>query len=466
MADNKAQIGLVGLAVMGANFARNLANNNVRTVVYNRTTEVMEQFIVEHGNENLTGQADLEAFVKSIEAPRKIILLVKAGPAVEAVIESLTPLLEKGDTILDFGNSNYHDTQKRFDSLKEKGIHFFGCGISGGELGALSGPSLMPGGEEEVWKDIKPILESVAAKDFNGNPCVTLIGHGPAGHYVKMVHNGIEYGLMQIIAETYDILKTTFKFSPPDIAKIFKKLNDGKLNSFLYEITVQVLNKEDDLKDGYLIDAIKDKAGQKGTGNWTAVDSLERGVATPTITEAVYARILSSERKLKAKSSNPEDLTTLNKEKFFDSLENGLLAANILTYTQGFNLIKKASEDENWNIDLSEVSRIWQGGCIIRSSILSSFEKDLSSNPNSLLEGNLTSKIINESILSLKWSLVALSYVQEVPSPCLVSALNYYLSLAQERGSAVMIQALRDNFGAHEYERIDKEGSFHTEWNK
>lgn len=455
----KAQIGVIGLGVMGAAFSRNLAGKSIQTAVYNRTREVTENFIKEHGNVNISATYSIKELTANLEIPRKIILLVPAGDPVDSVIDELLPHLEKDDTILDLGNSFYGDTQKRFESLKEKGIHFMGCGISGGEKGALMGPCLMPGGEKSSWENIKPLFEQTAAKDFEGKPCIAYIGPGSSGHFVKMVHNGIEYALMQIIAEAYDFLRTVYKLSADKIADIFSHLNKGRLNSFLFEITEQVLRKKDPETGKPLIDLILDEAQQKGTGNWTAEDSLRRGIAIPVITEAVYARIISGSQKTphESKNADPPPL-----EQFIPILENGLLAANIISYFEGYEMIISASKEEKWDINPAEISRIWQGGCIIRADILKEFQKDYEKSPSANL---LSEKNLKETSSDLT-KLVSVFAENGIPAPCLASALNHYKSLTRMHGPSNIIQALRDNFGSHTYKRIDKEGTFHTEWEK
>jgi 6-phosphogluconate dehydrogenase len=469
MAD-KAHIGIIGLGVMGANFARNLSGKGIRTAVYNRTKEVTDKFIMEHGNNNIVSAYSIKDLADHLEKPRKIILLVPSGDAVDSVIESLLPGLEKEDIILDLGNSFYEDTQKRFESLKEKGIRFMGCGISGGEKGALEGPCLMPGGEKTSWENIKPTFEKAAAKDSNGNPCVTYIGPGSCGHFVKMVHNGIEYALMQIIAEAYDILRTLYNLSADETAEIFSRLNKGRLSSFLFEITEQVLRKKDSETGKALVDLILDEAEQKGTGNWMAADSLKRGIAIPVIAEAVYARTVSGEKELRQELENiygsPGKTDLLPLEQFFPILENGLIFSNIIAYCEGYEMIMATSRKEKWDINPAEIARIWQGGCIIRAEILKEFQKDLGSSPSlNLLAGKDISKITKETIADLK-KLVSIFTENGIPAPCISSSLNYYATITRSHGPAGIIQALRDNFGSHTYKRIDKEGTFHTEWDK
>jgi 6-phosphogluconate dehydrogenase len=467
---SKADIGLIGLAVMGANLARNIASRGFNTVVFNRTTEKMTNYIQDFGNDHLFGKETLEEFVESIEAPRKIIIMVKAGAPVDAVINQLIPLLDEGDMIIDCGNSNYRDTIRRSEELNEKGLRFVGCGVSGGEEGALKGPSLMPGGSPESWEYLKPIWEAIAAKDFDGGPCVTHIGEGGAGHYVKMVHNGIEYGIMQMIAEAYDLLKKMYGMSPEEIADVFAEYNKGRLESFLFEIAEPVLRRKDEETGEYLIDIILDKAGQKGTGKWTAIDALDRGVGLSSISEAVFARVNSSfkvQRQVLAPSFPKAELSpSLEKEEFIRFLEEALYAGMLSAYAQGLELIKLAAEEKEWQVNLSEISRIWEGGCIIRAKILKfltdTYKASGKGNPH-LFELPEIQKAINEALPA--WRKVVSESVQNaIPTPCLTSALQYVDAATTERLPANMIQGLRDYFGAHTYERIDKEGSFHTEW--
>ncbi len=466
----KARIGLIGLAVMGANLARNIANNNFDIVVYNRTTETMKEFIAEHGNEHLAGEENLEDFVAKLERPRRIIMMVKAGDPVDMVIEQLTPLLEKGDMIIDCGNSNYKDTQRRFNSLEEKGLIFVGCGVSGGEEGALKGPAIMPGGTQASWDALKEILEAIAAKDFSGKPCVTFVGENGAGHYVKMVHNGIEYGVMQMMAEAYEVLHSVYKLTPPQIAEIFKKYNDGKLQSYLFEISVAVLSEKDEFnKDGYLIDYILDKAAQKGTGKWTAIDALDRGISLPTITESVFARLNSSykDKRVEISKLYPKENTKpdLPLEEFTQVLEDALYAGMLSSYAQGYHLIQAAAAEEGWKIDLAEVSRIWEGGCIIRAKILNTLHETFSkANANMhLFEIPEMQKDLQESVPYLR-VLVGFCSEYGVPIPSLAGSLAYFESMTSEHLPANFLQGLRDYFGAHTYNRTDREGTFHTDW--
>lgn len=468
-----SRIGLIGLAVMGQNLARNIANHGFKISVYNRTTSTMEDFIAEHGSDTLVGQSELKDFVASLEKPRKILLMVKAGRAVDAVIDSLLPLLDKGDTIIDCGNSHFPDTIGREQELAGKGFHFFGCGVSGGEEGALNGPSLMPGGDPKVWKNLEPIFTAIAAKDFSGGPCVTYLGTDGAGHYTKMVHNGIEYAVMQMMAEAYDLLSKNFGLTAPEIADIFEPYNEGKLQSFLFEIAVPILRQKDDLADGYLIDKILDKAGQKGTGRWTAVEGLERGVDISTITQAVNARIVSSRKdfrvQLAQNYTNPSMSQTLPAESLKDivpELEAALYAGMLVAYAQGFDLLRAAAEEMNWDLNYAEISRIWEGGCIIRAGILNTLhEAFLKANNAPLWEIESIQTDLQQAWVSLR-TVNTLGIQSGTPMFCLGAALVSFEAMTSERTSANFIQGLRDNFGAHTYQRIDRAGTFHTNWNQ
>lgn len=452
---------------MGAALARNIADHGYTVAVYNRETQKTDEFVKEYGAA-FTGARTIEEFVKDLEKPRKIILMITAGDPVDQVIEALKPILDKNDIVIDCGNSNFRDTERRYENLHKKNIYFIGCGVSGGEEGALNGPSMMPGGDEDAWEEIRGIFEKIAARDFSGGPCVAYMGENGAGHYVKTVHNGIEYGVMQTMAEAYDMLRKIYQLAPPEIADIFQEYNEGELKSYLFEIATEVLRKEDDMGNGYLIDAILDKAGQKGTGGWTAIDALERGVALPSITEAVYARTLSSKKDLRAALSRQfnaqERQAEIPIEEFKKTLGEALYAGMISAYAQGFDLIRTAAGDENWNINLSEIARIWEGGCIIRADILNFLHAALKKNPQKhLLEIDDVQKKLQKGLPHMR-KIIALSAENAVPSPALGSALAYIDAMTQERSSANFIQALRDRFGAHTYERTDREGNFHTEW--
>ncbi len=457
-----SEIGLIGLAVMGQNLARNIADKGFQISVFNRTQKKTEEFIKLCSNEKIHATATLKEFCASLQKPRKIILLVKAGEAVDEMIDQLKPHLDKNDILIDLGNSNYQDTIRRNEQFK----NLIGSGISGGEEGALHGPSLMPGGHLKAYKQIAPIFEKIAAKDFQNNPCVTHIGADGAGHFVKTIHNGIEYAVMQLIAETYDIYRKIYKLTAPQIAEIFKTYNRGKLKSYLIEITAKVLSHKDNLTNDYTINKILDKAGQKGTGTWTAIDSVQRAVSTETITAAVFARITSGEKELRKqlakiypqKNTKPE--IPLPKAKTI--IADALYTAILISYAQGFELIKKAATEQNWQINLSEIARIWQGGCIIRADILKTLHqayKKSAKNPPHLF----AIKSLKIAPTSLQ-KLLAQTSLSPLATPAYSASLNYFKAITSENSPANLIQGLRDFFGAHTYERTDKKSSFHTNW--
>lgn len=471
----KADIGLIGLAVMGQNLARNIARN-FQVVVYNRTTEKMEQFIEEFGGDNLAGEATLEEFVKKLERPRKIMMMVKSGAPVDAVINQLMPLLEPDDIIIDGGNSNYHETNKRQKQLSHRGIHFIGMGVSGGEEGALNGPSMMPGGEKEAFETLLPILEKAAADDGIGGKCVDYIGPGSSGHFVKMVHNGIEYGIMQLIAESYDILKNIGGYTNQELAETFAEWNETKnLKSFLVEITAKIFSKKDQETGKDLIDLIKDAAKQKGTGKWTTFASMDFGSATPTVNTAVDSRIISGATVARNTGKNfpkalDSSIPTPDKDELKEIVKNALTLSTIVIYYQGFDLIHTASHEHQWELDLSNIARIWRGGCIIRSDFLDKLQKMfyMGSNSGKRSESQMTKmEVLNifNGKPQVDWRKTAiLGAANAVPTPATSSALAYYDALRAKRLPQNLTQAQRDFFGAHTYERIDKEGNFHTEW--
>lgn len=459
------EIGLIGLATMGANLARNISNKGFPTVVFNRTSEKTEKYIAEFGNEKLIGAKTLKEFVNKIAKPRKIIIMVQAGDPVDQVIAQLTPLLDPEDLIIDCGNSNYKDTIRRATERKQ----FLGCGVSGGEEGALNGPSLMPGGTPSAYKKVEKILNKIAARDFQGNSCTTYIGDNGAGHYVKTVHNGIEYGVMQMIAEAYEIYRTIYKLPAPKIAEIFQSYNRGKLKSYLFEIAAKVLQEKDPFKKGYLIDSILDEAGQKGTGRWTAIDALQRATALPTITEAVFARITSGDKETRKKLSKiyktPTRKKTTPLPQAIPLIRDALYAGMLSSYAQGFDLIQKAATEQNWQINLAEVSRIWEGGCIIRATILNTLHKAYGKNQKAphLFAVKELAEQLKKDVPKLR-KITAISAENAVAIPALSSALQYFEAMTSEKSSANMIQGLRDFFGAHTFQRIDKKGSFHNDW--
>lgn len=470
----KSDIGMIGLAVMGENLALNMERNGFRVSVYNRAegaeAHVVKNFIEGRGaNKNFQGFTDLKAFADSLEKPRKIMMMIRAGKAVDMVIQSLLPYLEAGDIIIDGGNSNWEDSQRRTALLSENNIHFVGAGISGGEEGALNGPSIMPGGDTEAWTHIAPIFTKIAAKAEDGTPCCNWIGTGGAGHFVKMVHNGIEYGDMQLISEAYGIMKNQGSFTNEEMSQVFRQWNKGKLNSYLIEITSAILAHRTE-QGAYLIDLILDKAGQKGTGKWSVINSLEYGSPLNLIATAVYERSLSSRKELRIQASKafPRPLTlTTEKETLVAQLEACLYASKLVSYAQGFALMKEASEQNQWNLDLSAIAKVWRGGCIIRSAFLNEIAQAYESSPT--LPHLLLHPYFQKEITALlpAWKqVVADATLGGVPAQAFSTALHYFYSLTTENLPANMIQAQRDYFGAHTFERIDQPAGvfFHEDW--
>ena len=440
--------------------------------VYNRTTSVMEEFIAENPGKKLVGEETLEGFVNSLSTPRKIQIMVKAGGPVDAVIESLIPLLDPDDIIIDGGNTLYTDTERREKYLSEKGFRFIGAGVSGGEEGALKGPSIMPGGPESTWEVMQPIFESISAK-VDGVPCVTHIGEGGAGHFVKMVHNGIEYGDMQLICEAYNIFKAA-GFSNEEQAVIFADWNEGDLESFLIEITANIFKQKDPETGKDIVDLIVDKAGQKGTGRWTVMGSVEQAVPFSTIAGSVEARILSSLRAQRKVASGvlegpcnwSFELKGMSREDLVKKVRNALYASKIVSYAQGLDLISKVGEDKGWKLDLGAIARIWRGGCIIRARFLNriteAYEGD--SAPTNLMLAPFFTEVLNSAQQDWR-EVVAVAATNGIPVPSFGGSLSYYDAYRAERLPANLLQAQRDFFGAHTYERVDKaEGEFfHTE---
>ncbi len=462
-------IGLIGLGTMGANLARNAARNGATVAVYNRTTEKTDAFMQSYSSEGkFIATKTLQELVAAIPTPRNIILMVNAGKATDAVIEELAPLLSPGDAIIDAGNSLFSDTDRRIASLQPKNIHFLGMGVSGGEEGALIGPSMMPGGSRDVFDRLAPLLQKMAAKDGSGGKCVSFIGSGGSGHFVKMVHNGIEYGDMQLIAETYHLLKSVVKLNNEQIGEVFVSWNRSReLKSFLIEITADIFRKKDDAgTPGDLIDMIKDEAKQKGTGKWTTQAALDLGVGIPTITAAVDARLMSSLKNLRTTAEQTIGSLDVKEVKLtVRALKDALLLSKICSYAQGYAMIAEASKANNWNIDLPEVSRIWKGGCIIRSTLLKTFEEALRSTPT---PANL---LLAPSMVELfrarhgKWRKVVAKAVEAgIPLPAMSASLAYFDGLRTARLPQNLTQAQRDYFGAHTFERLDKPGTFHAEW--
>ena len=464
-------IGLIGLAVMGANLALNIESRGYKVAVYNRTAAKTDNLKSTEGyGKNFIFTYSPEELIASLPHPRTVILMVKAGKAVDILIESLIPLLDKGDLLIDGGNSLYTDTERREEYLREKGLNYLGLGVSGGEEGARLGPSLMPGGTREGYDMVADVLEKIAAR-ADGEPCVTYIGPGGAGHFVKMVHNGIEYGDMQLIAEVYDLMKHMLGLSNGEMASIFEEWNRGILSSFLIEITARILSREDD-QEGRddLIDLILDKAGQKGTGAWTVAASLDYGIPIPTIAAAVTARGLSSRLRLREQGSSILGKAPLiqireNRERYIGLLRDALYAAKIISYSQGFDLITSVSEMKDWEIERSEVARIWKAGCIIRAELLGDIVETYKSE-NEVPHLLMSSRFAGETTerLSALREIVAAGTAHGIPLFAFSSALNYITSLMRVRLPQNLTQAQRDFFGAHTYERTDRKGTFHTEW--
>ncbi|MCY8152991.1 NADP-dependent phosphogluconate dehydrogenase [Bacillus spizizenii] len=468
---SKQQIGVIGLAVMGKNLALNIESQGFSVSVYNRSSSKTEEFLQEAKGKNVVGTYSIEEFVQSLETPRKILLMVKAGTATDATIQSLLPHLEKDDILIDGGNTYYKDTQRRNKELAESGIHFIGTGVSGGEEGALKGPSIMPGGQKEAHELVKPILEAISAK-VDGEPCTTYIGPDGAGHYVKMVHNGIEYGDMQLISESYFILKQVLGLSADELHEVFAEWNKGELDSYLIEITADIFTKKDEETGKPLVDVILDKAGQKGTGKWTSQSALDLGVPLPIITESVFARFISAMKEERVKASgllSGPDVkpVTENKEELIEAVRKALFMSKICSYAQGFAQMKAASEEYNWDLKYGEIAMIFRGGCIIRAAFLQKIKEAYDREPeldNLLLDSYF--KNIVESYQGALRQVISLAVAQGVPVPSFSSALAYYDSYRTAVLPANLIQAQRDYFGAHTYERTDKEGIFHTEWMK
>ncbi|KXK32670.1 MAG: 6-phosphogluconate dehydrogenase, NADP(+)-dependent, decarboxylating [Candidatus Hinthialibacteria bacterium OLB16] len=465
----KSNIGLVGLAVMGENLARNIERNGFTISVWNRTTSKVDDFIKAHPEATrLKGTHSVQEFIDSLESPRKIILMVKAGDPVDDMIRQIRPYLTRGDILIDGGNSFFQDTRRRHADLARDGILYIGSGVSGGEEGALWGPSLMPGGPKEAYAQIEPIWKKIAAQ-VDSSPCTTYVGPDGAGHFVKMVHNGIEYGDMQLIAETYDLLKTALDLPAAELARIFEKWNQGVLSSYLIEITYKVFQKVDPETGKPLVDLILDKAGQKGTGKWTTQIALDLGVPTPTINAAVEARILSSFKEERVAASarlkGPKPVYRGPREKLIEAAHEALFASKICSYAQGMTLIRVAGEEYGWKLDLAEIARIWRGGCIIRAQFLDTirdaFEKRKKL-PNLLLDAKFKSWVKKAQP---KWRF-ALQVANKlgVPTLAMSASMAYFDSYRRATLPANLIQAQRDYFGAHTYQRIDKEGVFHTEW--
>ena len=470
MIPNQCDIGLIGLGVMGENLALNMESKGFSVAVFNRTTEVTEKFAAGRAQgKNIQPTRTMEKFVAALKKPRIAMMMVKAGAPVDAVINQLAPLLEKGDVIIDGGNSLFTDTQRRGEELEGKGIHFVGMGVSGGEEGALKGPSLMPGGSRESWEIIAPIFRKIAAQ-VDGEPCCRYMGPDGAGHYVKMVHNGIEYGDIQLICEAYAILKNVLEMDASQLAEIFAEWNEGELDSYLIDITSLIFRKIDPETGKPLIDMILDKAGQKGTGIWTLQSAIRQSVVISTINAAVEARVVSSrkEERMAASKILPQPRARKfkgNRNRLVDAVRDALYASKIVSYAQGMELLRAASGEYKWNLNLSDIATIWRGGCIIRAKFLNriveAYQCDAALH-NLLLDRYFT-RIIKKA--QRNWRVAVSTAVKHgVAVPAFSASLAYFDSYRQAQLPANLLQAQRDFFGAHTYERIDKPGVFHTEW--
>lgn len=460
-----ADIAVLGLAVMGANLARNFASRGHRVFLYNRSWERTQVLLDAHGQEgNFVPAKTLTELVAAMPTPRVLLLMVKAGPAVDELISELIPHLAPGDTLIDGGNSFYRDSERRVKTLAEHKMHFIGMGVSGGEEGALKGPSMMPGGSPEALKMHMPLLASAAAADGLGGTCIAPIGPSGSGHFVKMVHNGIEYGIMQLICEIYDALHRHGGLSNTEIANIFSEWNQqGILKSFLIEITATVLKKKDDVTGRDLVDLVKDAAGQKGTGKWTTDAALGYGVAVPTITAAVDARIISSDwaKRQTTAESAATPLSAFEKVTLVQYCKSALELATMCSYTQGFQLILQASTVENWNVNLAEVARVWRSGCIIRSEFLQKYQESFAKEANPI---SLLYKTVSKDHVSNCRKLIASAILAGIPLPSLSSSLSYLEAYRTARLPQNILQAQRDFFGAHTFERLDQPGTFHADW--
>ncbi|MFC4107191.1 NADP-dependent phosphogluconate dehydrogenase [Micromonospora zhanjiangensis] len=467
-----AQIGVTGLAVMGRNLARNLAHHGYAVAVHNRSPERTRKLVAEHGTEGtFVPSESLEDFVASLERPRAVIVMVKAGAPTDAVIDELVPLLEAGDIVVDAGNAHYADTRRREERLREVGLHFVGTGVSGGEEGALRGPSIMPGGSAESYAKLGPIFESIAAR-VDDTPCCVHVGPDGAGHFVKMVHNGIEYADMQLIAEAYDLLRAGLSASPAEIAEIFRDWNSTDLESFLIEITAEVLAHTDANTGKAFVDVVVDQAEQKGTGRWTVQSALDLGIPITGIAEATFARSLSGHadqravaRRTFADAAGDPDWRIDDRDGFIEDVRKALFASKIVAYAQGFDHIQAGSLEYDWTIDRGAVATIWRGGCIIRARFLDRIREAYDEQPDlkSLLVAPYFAKAVTDGVPSWR-RVVADAARVGVPTPAFSSSLAYFDALRTERLPAALIQGLRDNFGAHTYRRVDADGAFHTEW--
>lgn len=462
-------IGVIGLGVMGSNIALNMASKGEKVAVYNYTRDLTDQLVAELDGQSILPYYEIQDFVQSLETPRKIFLMVTAGKAIDSVITSLLPHLESGDIIMDGGNSHYEDTERRYDELKSKGFSYVGIGISGGEVGALKGPSIMPGGDKDAYEKVAPILTKIAAK-VNDDPCCTYIGPKGAGHFVKMVHNGIEYADMQLIAESYTFLREKLHLEVNEIADIFETWNQGELKSYLIEITAEILRKKDEVTGLPLIDVILDKAGQKGTGKWTSMQAIDNGIPASIITESLFARYISALKEERVHAENiltgPENVQQkLDKNEWIDYIRQALYMGKVCAYAQGFTQYKMSSELNGWDLPLKDIALIFRGGCIIRAEFLNVISEAYQEQPN--LANLLISPYFAEKVASYQVGLrkvVCEGINSGISFPCLGSSLTYYDSYRTGISNANLLQAQRDYFGAHTYERRDLEGVFHTNW--
>lgn len=477
-----ADIGVTGLAVMGANLARNLARNGYTVALHNRTVSRTDALINSYSAEGTFVRTEsLAQLVESLERPRRVLIMVKAGAPVDAVIDELVPLLDPGDIVIDAGNSFYEETRRREQALRERDLHFVGVGVSGGEEGALHGPSIMPGGSEESYKSLGPMLEKIAAQ-YHGEPCCAWIGTDGAGHYVKMVHNGIEYADMQVIGEAYDLMRALAGLEPAKQARVFREWNTTDLASYLIEITSEVLEAEDELTGRPLVDVIVDAAEQKGTGRWTAISGLEVGSPVSTIAESVFARSISSQQQLREQTQEvftsgiegtvpAEDLYGSGEaqQDFVEDVRKALYASKLVSYAQGFDMLSAAGSQYGWQLDMRTIASLWRAGCIIRAdlldTIMKAYEAPADQQPPSLLLAEEFAEAINECLPAWR-RVVAAAATYGVPAPVFSTSLAYYDSLRAKRLPASLTQGLRDYFGAHTYQRIDKAGTFHTRWSE
>ena len=468
---SKQQIGVVGMAVMGRNLALNIESRGYSVSIFNRSSSKTDEVIALHPDKKLVPTYTVEEFVASLEKPRRILLMVKAGEATDKTIQSLLPHLDKGDILIDGGNTFFKDTMRRNEMLANSGINFIGTGVSGGEEGALKGPAIMPGGQKDAYDLVAPILEEIAAKADDGAPCVTYVGPNGAGHYVKMVHNGIEYGDMQLIAESYDILRRVGGLTVEETAEVFKSWNTGELDSYLIEITADILTKKDPETGKPMVDVIMDTAGNKGTGKWTSQSALDLGVPLPLITESVFARYISTlkeERQIASKELSPikvPELSNTEKQALVESVRKGLYFSKIMSYAQGFAQMRVASEEFDWNLNYGEIAKIFRAGCIIRAQFLQKITDAFERDPE--LKNLLLDKYflyVTESYQAAVREVVVTAVQAGIPVPTFSSALAYYDSYRSEVLPANLIQAQRDYFGAHTYNRVDKPGVFHFEW--